>query len=112
MYKQLEKIMVKISNFKNHQRFSLRCLSRGLIPVSPKLKNNIRIHKGTCITYKAERRLLNERIRNINNTIEHYEHERYMYRDKLILILEPDMFKNCEEHINVAKKTRHLKVFE
>ena len=55
---------------------------------------------------------MNERIRNINNTIEHYEHDRYIYRDQLKSILEPDTFKLCEDHINIVKETRHLKVME
>ena len=29
----------KVSDFKNHQRFSLRCLNKGLTPVSLQLKN-------------------------------------------------------------------------
>ena len=60
---------MKMVDFSNHRRFSLRCLSKGLIPTSIKLKSNIRTPKGQHIIYKAEKSLLNERIRNINNTI-------------------------------------------
>ena len=60
----------KISDFKNHQRFSLRYYSKCVIPVSFKSKNIIRTQKGDCIFYKAERKLQNERIMNISNTIE------------------------------------------
>ena len=70
------------------------------------------MQKGDCIIYKAERKLLNERIRNITNTIECYEHDRYMYGDQLKSILGPDMFKLYEEHINIVKAYRHLKVME
>ena len=40
-----------------------------LVPVSVKLKSNIRTPKARIITKKVERALLNERIRSINNTI-------------------------------------------
>ena len=34
------KLEVKMANFQNHRRFMLRCLSKGLIPVSIRLKDN------------------------------------------------------------------------
>ena len=70
MCKKVEKFEVKISDFKSHQRFLLRCLCKGVIPVSLILKDIIRTQKGDCIIYKVERKLLNERIRNFSNTIE------------------------------------------
>ena len=42
LYKKVEEMETKICNFKNHHRFSLRCLSKGIMPVSLKLKNLIR----------------------------------------------------------------------
>ena len=56
----------KISNFKNDQRFLLRCLNQGVTPVSLKLKNLTRTKKGEGIIKRAKKQLLNERIRNIN----------------------------------------------
>ena len=68
-FRRWEKLEMKMVDFSNHRRFSLRCLSKGLIPTSIKLKSNIKTPKGQQIIYKAEKSLLNERIRNINNTI-------------------------------------------
>ena len=53
-------------NLSDHRRFSLRCLSEGLIPVSVRLKSNIKTPKGRQIIKKAEIALLNERVRSIN----------------------------------------------
>ena len=75
IYRKVEKMDTKISNFKNHQRFSLRCISKGIVPVSLRLKNLFRIEKEVSIIYKVETKLLNERIRNINSTIDQYEHD-------------------------------------
>ena len=41
-YRKWEKIEIKMSDYRNHLRFSLRCLDRGLIPVSLRLKNRER----------------------------------------------------------------------
>ena len=65
-WEQLEK---KIANFKNHRRFTLRCLSQKITPNSLKLKSNIKTSRGKRILEKAERQVANERVRNINNTI-------------------------------------------
>ena len=58
-----------MANFKNHRRFTLRCISSNIIPVSVQLKSNIKTPKGRYIIRKAEKALLNERVRSINNTI-------------------------------------------
>ena len=57
-----------MADFQNHQRFTLRCLSKDLIPVSIKLKTTVKTPKGIYIVRKAERMLMNERIRLINTT--------------------------------------------
>ena len=49
--RKLERTVLKISDYKNHSRFSHRCLNKGVIPVSLKLKNNIRTCKSDCIIY-------------------------------------------------------------
>ena len=65
---QWENIECKMANFQNH-RFSLRCLNQDVIPVSIRLKSNIKTPRGLYIIKRAERSLLNERIRSINNMI-------------------------------------------
>ena len=79
-WKHLEK---KIADFKNHRRFTLRCLSQRITPNSLKLRSNIKTTRGKRILEKAERQLANERIRNINNTIETCSWERDTFIDEL-----------------------------
>ena len=58
-----------LSNFQNRRRFSHRCLSKDILPVSVKLKSIVKTPKGKNLVRKAERALLNERVRLINNTM-------------------------------------------
>ena len=83
IFRKWERMEAKVSNFKNHQRFSLRCLSKGVTPVSLKLKNLTRKEKGEGIIKKAEKQLLNERIRNINYILEQYQHNKCMHKEEL-----------------------------
>ena len=64
-----ERYEKKMADFANHRRFTLRCLAEDLVPVSIRLKQNIRTPKGLQIIKKAERALLNERVKSINNTL-------------------------------------------
>ena len=112
IFRRFESLNMRIRNCKNHQRFFLSCLSNDLIPVSLKLKNNLRTYKNDCIIYRAERSLLNERIRNINNSLEKLEHDRYMYELKLSAIVGPDLMIECKGLIEDLRKTRNKKVLE
>ena len=69
LFWQWERLECKMADFHNYKRFLLRCLSADLISVSIRLKSNIRTPKGCSIMRRAERDLLNVRIRSINNTI-------------------------------------------
>ena len=112
LYHKLERAVLKISDYKNHRRFSLRCLGKGVIPVSLKIKNNITRYKSNYIIHQAEKKLLNERIRNIKNTIECLDHVKYMYECDFKCIVGLEMFKECEEYIESAKEVRHNKVLQ
>ena len=70
LLQQWEKLEKKMANYRNHQRFSIKCLKNEVIPVSIRLKTNIKTTKGIQIIRRAEKQLLNECIRSINNTLE------------------------------------------
>ena len=53
LFSQWERIKGKMVDFKYHRRFSLRCLSEDLIPVSIRLRSNIRTPKGQYIIRRA-----------------------------------------------------------
>ena len=109
---QWEKTENKILDFKNHRRFSPSCLSKDITPVSIKLKSNIKTPKGDHIIMKAERALLNVRIRSINNTINMFMYERDTCIDQLKEIFDKETMEECEKFINMKRETRHRKTLK
>ena len=57
-----EKVEKKMANYKNHRRFTIKCLKRDITPVSIKLRTSLSTKKASQIIRKAERQLLNECI--------------------------------------------------
>ena len=70
LLQQWEKLEKKMANYRNHRRFTIKCLKKEVIPDSIRLKTNIKTSKGLQIIRRAEKQLLNECIRSINNTLE------------------------------------------
>ena len=101
-----------MADFSNHRRFSLRCLSKGLIPVSVRLKSNIKTPKGRQIIKKAEIALLNERVRSINNSLTMFTIQRDTCINQLKDNLDKETMEKCERCIKEKREIRHLKTFE
>ena len=101
-----------MAEFKNHRRFTLRCLSKGLTPVSIKLKTKVQTPKGNQILRKAERMLMNERVRSINNTIIMLNHQADTCINTLENTLNKDVMEKCHEFINHIGERRHYKTME
>ena len=101
-----------MADFQNHRRFSLRCLSKDVIPVSIRLRSNIIMPKSYYIIKKAERALLNERIMSINNTINMLGHQRDTCKNDLESKIEEETMKECVNFINIRREARHCKTME
>ena len=100
-----------MADFQNHRRFSLRCLKRDVIPVSIRLKTNIKTIRGLEIIRKTERKLLNECIRSINNSLELYMYERCSIVQQLEERLgHSNLLEECQEFINRVIECRHQRV--
>ena len=52
----------KMADYRNHKRFTIKCLKHDIIPVSVRLKTNVQTARGLQIIRKAEKQLLNEHI--------------------------------------------------
>ena len=95
LFHQWEKLECKRVDFKNHRRFSLRCLSADIILVSIRLKSNIKSPKGFNIIKRAEKALLNERIRMVNNTITMLEKEIDTCMNEFYNTLDEESMEEC-----------------
>ena len=81
--RQLENMVRKIARYKNHLHFTLRCKHQGLTPVSLKLKTSLKVPKAIEIVTKAEKDLLDLRVRDINYRLELFQDSRRDLRESL-----------------------------
>ena len=70
-----------------------------LFPVSIRLKNHVRTQRSDNIIQRAERSLLNKRIREVNITLDQFKHDTYMYQTKLSAIISEDLMEQSIEFI-------------
>ena len=68
-----EKSVVRDCDYKNHGRFTLRCIKKGIVLVSVRLRSSCsKSSQGAReIIWKAEKQLLQDRLRCITATVEH-----------------------------------------
>ena len=110
--RQWEKLEMKMAYFQNHRRFTLRCLSKGITPVSIKLKTTVKTPKGIYIVRKAERMLMNERIRLINNTITMFRWQIDTCINSLGNCIGMEAMKECCRFISLRRERRHNNTLE
>ena len=107
-----ERYEKKMADFANHRRFTLRCLAEDLVPVSICLKQNIKTPKGLQIIKKAERALLNERVRSIINTLNMLKPLRDTCMNELERVINEDWMTRCKDSIEVRRENHHLKTLK
>ena len=101
-----------MADFQNHRRFTIKCLKNNIIPVSIKLKTSIFTRKANEIIRRAERQLLNERVRTINNMIEINMFRRETYFHQLEEVLDQVTMQECKTLMERVRENRHNKVLE
>ena len=105
-----ERLRLRSSDYKNHRIFSLRCIHKELIPVSIKLKSTLDTPKARQIIRKAEKDLLQARIKAINNILVQVERETQDCRAKLASIISQERLEQCQQFINKVSELRFNKV--
>ena len=90
-----------------------QCLKNDIVPVSVRLKTNIRTTKGLEIIRKAEKQLLNECIRTINNQLEMFmiRKDTCINRFKSI-VQDHKLLEECENLMKKIIESRHLRVLD
>ena len=110
LLREWERLRLRSSDYKNHRIFSLRCIHKELIPVSIKLKTTLDTPRARHIIRKAEKDLLQARIKAINNILEQVDRESQECRDKLASIISQERLEQCQDFINKVSELRFNKV--
>ena len=103
-----------ISDYKNHRIFTLKCIGQNLIPVSIRLKpvrskQNISTSASKIIE-KAEKQLMQDRVRSINNTIQASEDNGIQNKTKLASMVTHIDLDRCSNVIEKVRIERFNKV--
>ena len=113
LVQQWEKLEKKMSDFRNHQRFFIKCLKNDIVPVSVRLKTNIKTSEGLEIIRMAEKQLLNGCIRSISNQLEMFMLKRDTCIKKLQnIIRDQSLIHQCQELMRNVVESRHIRVLE
>ena len=110
LFREWERLQLRSSDYKNHRIFSLRCLHKDLIPVSIKLKSTLDTSKARQIIRKAEKDLLQARIKAINNILVQVDRQIEECRAKLASIISAERLGECQDFINKVSEFRFNKV--
>jgi len=110
--REYEKLLRKLADYRNHLRFNLRCRQQGLIPNSLRLKSTIKGHRAEEILRNAHKKLLSERIRQTQFTIEAISHKIDQTKQKLSKLLPETLFEEVARLVNKVKLSQHHKTKE
>ena len=110
-----EKNTVKASDYRNHRIFTLRCIGLNLILVSIRLKpvrskQNSSASAGKIIE-KAEKQLMQDRVRGINKTIQARKDQVNSSKAKLVSMVTQVDLDRCSNFIEKVRLERfkHVK---
>ena len=102
------RLRLRSSDYKNHRIFSLRCIHKD--PVSIKLKSTLDTPKARQIIRKAEKDLLQARVKAINNILDQVDRQIQDCRTKLASIISTERLEECQGFINKVSELRFNKV--
>ena len=110
LFRLWEKLRLRSSDYKNHRIFTLRCLHNDLIPVSIKLKSTIKSTRAKQILKKAEKELLQARIKSINFILDNTSRQLEECRSKLATIISTQKLRECQDFVDKVSENRFNKV--
>ena len=110
LFRLWEKLKIRASDYRNHRIFTLRCLHSDLIPVSIKLKSTIKSSRAKQILRKAEKELLQARIKSINFILDNTSQQLEECRSKLASIISTQKLRECQDFVDKVSENRFNKV--
>ena len=110
LFRLWEKLWLRASEYKNHRIFTLRCIHNDLIPVSIKLKSTLRSARANKILRKAEKELLQTRVKSINYILDNTSKQLEECRSKLASIISTQRLRECQDFVDKVGEIRFNKV--
>ena len=110
MFRDWERLRLRETEYKNHRIFTLRCLHKELVPVSIKLKSTLNTTRAKKIIRKAEKDLIQARIKSINNILNNVAKQIEECRSQLASIISTERLGECQGFIDKVGETRFKKV--
>ena len=110
LFRDWERLRLRASDYKNHRIFTLKCLHKELIPVSIKLKSTWKTEKARKIIRKAEKDLLQARIKAINSILHNVAKQTEECRSQLASIISAQRLRECQGFIDKVDEIRFTKV--
>ena len=110
LFRLWEKLRIRASEYKNHRIFTLRCLHNDLIPVSIKLKSTLKSTRANKILRKAEKDLLQARIKTINFILDNTSKQLEECRSQLAAIISTQRLRECQDFVDKVGEIKFNKV--
>ena len=110
LFRDWERLQLRASDYKNHRIFTLRCLHKDLVPVSIKLKSTLKTVKARQIIRKAEKDLLQARVKAINSILDNVAKQTEECRTQLASLISAQRLTECQGFIDKVSEIRFTKV--
>ena len=110
LFRDWERLRLRASDYKNHRIFTLRCIHKDLVPISIKLKTTIKSVKARQIIRKAEKDLLQTRVKAINSVLDNVTKLTEECRTQLASIISAQRLRECQGFIDKVSEIRFIKV--
>ena len=110
LFRLWEKLQLRASKYKNHRIFTLRCIHNDLVPSSIKLKSTLKSTRANQILRKAEKDLLQARVKSINYILDQTSKQLEECRSKLATIVSTQKLRECQDFIDKVGEIRFNKV--
>ena len=110
LFRLWEKLQLRTSEYKNHRIFTLRCIHNDLVPSSIKLKSTLKSTRANQILRKAEKDLLQARVKSINYILDQTSKQLEECRSKLATIVSSQKLRECQDFVDKVGETRFNKV--
>ena len=110
LFRDWERLWLREIDYKNHRIFTLRCLHKEIVPVSLKLKSTLNTTRAKKIIRKAEKDLIQARIKSINNILNNVAIQLEQCRSQLVSIISTERLRECQGFVDRVGETRFNKV--